>query len=92
MSHMNVHSLLSPQQHGLRSGFSCTTQLLELTYDLAGALDKGFSVDCLFLDFKKVFDVVSHSLLIEKIEMYNINSTVVNWIKEYLNLRKQSCA
>lgn len=89
MSHMNVHSLLSPWQHGFRSGFSCTTQLLELTHDLAVALDKGFSVDCLFLDFKKAFDVVPHSLLIEKLEMYNVNSMVVSWIKEYLNLRKQ---
>lgn len=89
INHLNTFSLLTPVQHGFRRGFSCITQLTELVHDFAYALDKGFSIDCVFLDLKKAFDVVPHSLLIEKLSWYNINCTVIQWIKEYLSNRKQ---
>lgn len=89
MTHLNLFSLLIPQQHAFRSGFSCITQLTELTHDLASTLDKGGCVNSIFLDFRKAFDLVPHSLLLEKLSWYNINKTVVEWIKEYLNCRTQ---
>lgn len=89
MSHLNRFSLLIPQQHGFRSGYSCVTQLTELTHDLASTLDKGGCANCIFLDLRKAFDVVPHSLLLEKLSWYNINKTVVEWIKEYLSCRTQ---
>lgn len=49
----------------------------------------GFTVDCLYLDFRKAFDLVSHALLIQKLCWYNINPSVIEWIKEYLNFRRQ---
>lgn len=42
-------------------------QLTELTHDLASALVKGCTIDCIFLDFKKVFDVVHIDSLIKKL-------------------------
>lgn len=52
-------------------------------------MDKRFSIDCIFLDFRKAFDTVSHSLLTEKLHTYGINAQVIAWIAEYLRLRKQ---
>lgn len=89
VEYMNANSLFNVKQHAFRKGLSCVTQLTEFVYDLAGALDERFSVDCVFLDFRKAFDTVPHSLLIKKLISYNINPQVISWIQEYLRLRRQ---
>jgi len=35
------------------------------------------------------FDRVSHQLLLQKLIYYNVNPTVINWIKSFLCFRKQ---
>lgn len=90
VEHMNKYSLFTPQQHGFRRGFSCTTQLTEFTHDIAYALDKRKTNDCIFLDFKDAFDTVPHRLLLEKMTMYGINSQVIAWVTDYLTLRQQT--
>uniref|UniRef100_A0A6G5ABN5 Putative tick transposon n=1 Tax=Rhipicephalus microplus TaxID=6941 RepID=A0A6G5ABN5_RHIMP len=87
---MNKYSLFTPQQHGFRRGFSCTTQLTEFTHDIAYALDKRKTNDCILLDFKDAFDTVPHRLLLEKMTMYGINSQVIAWVTDYLTLRQQT--
>lgn len=87
--HVNASGILHSSQHGFRQGYSCVTQLTEFVHELAGALDGRDSVDCIFLDFSKAFDVVSHDLLIAKLHGYKIDKKVVYWIREYLSLRKQ---
>lgn len=67
MSHLDNNNLLHPSQHGFRQGFSCTAQLLAFTHELVSAVDKKQIVDCIFLYFKKAFDVITHSLLIAKL-------------------------
>lgn len=47
-------------------------------------------MDCVFLDFRKAFDVVAHSLLISKLKAYNLDGQIIAWIAEYLSLRKQA--
>lgn len=90
MSHLVKHNLLHPSQHGFRQGFSCSTQLVEFTHDLALAIDKRKVVDCIFLDFRKAFDIVPHDLLVSKLRGYKLNESVIAWIAEYLSLRQQS--
>lgn len=87
MKHLNENSLLNNCQHGFRSGLSCVTQLTELTHDLSSALDRGDTIDCIFLHFQKAFDVVHHDALIEKLSWYCIDSSVISWIKNYLQFR-----
>ena len=51
------------------------------------SIDKGDIVGTLFIDFRKAFDMVDHSLLIKKLEYYKLSSTFLNWFKSYLNTR-----
>lgn len=89
MNHLTSIEFFNPKQHGFRQGFSCTTQLIEFYHDIASALDDRGQIDCLFLDFRKAFDTVSHSVLIQKLQNLNIDQTICGWIKDYLTARKQ---
>jgi hypothetical protein len=51
--HLEVHNLLSKDQHGFRAGRSCTTQLLETLELWSSFMDNGIAVDCIYLDFAK---------------------------------------
>ena len=44
----------------------------------------------LSIDFRKAFDMVDHSLLIEKLAHYRLNITSLNWFRSYLSTRVQS--
>ena len=40
-------------------------------------------------DFSKVFETVNYKLLIRKLEKYGIKHQYIDWVKSYLNSRKQ---
>ena len=42
-----------------------------------------------FIDTKKAFDCVNHSILIKKLELYGIKNQNLNWLKNYLEGRRQ---
>lgn len=77
-------------QHGFRAGLSCVTQLVEFSHDIFLSSDRGKQVDCLLLDFKKAFDMVSHSLLMFKLSCLGLPHNVLYWIKDYLHERTQN--
>lgn len=68
---------------------SCTTQLVEFYHDLGCEIDAEGQIDCLFLDFRKAFDTVTHSLLVYKLKQTGIHSDVVKWIENFLSERRQ---
>lgn len=52
-------------------------------------MDTGGQIDCLFLEFQKAFDTVSHPLPLGKLAALNIDHTVLVWIEHYLSFRRQ---
>jgi ribonucleases P/MRP protein subunit RPP40 len=52
-------------------------------------LDKGSSVDVIYLDLQKAFDKVPHDILMHKIRNIGIIGKIGDWIEEWLNNRKQ---
>ena len=44
----------------------------------------------LFLDLRKAFDVVDHTILIEKLAAYKFSNSSLQWFKSYLNGRRQA--
>ena len=49
---------MNPKRHGVRSGRSCLSQLLEHHNKILEELEKSNNVDVIYLDIAKVFDKV----------------------------------
>ena len=87
--HLKSNDLLSEEQHGFREGRSCLTNLLTTLEDWTTYIDEGDCVDVAYLDFRKAFDLVSHKHLLLKLEKHGITGQIGQWIKAFLEHRKQ---
>ena len=89
VSHLESNNLISPDQHGFRSGLSCITQLMESIHDWVDSLEKKQPVDVVYLDYKKAFDSVPHERLLVKLHAYGIRGNLLLLIRSFLTNRKQ---
>ena len=86
---MKNEKLFSNRQYGFISGRSTQLQLLEVLDKWTEALDKGHSIDCVYMDYAKAFDTVPHRRLLYKLSKYGINPKAVSWIENFLGNRTQ---
>ena len=54
------------------------------------SIDKGDIIGTLFIDLRKAFDMVDHSLLMKNLAHYRLSFTSLNWFQSYLITRVQS--
>ena len=87
--HLKENNLLRNEQHGFREGRSCLSNLLTTLEDWTSVLDDKDCVDVAYLDFRKAFDLVSHRHLMLKLQKHGIDGQIGNWIKAFLENRKQ---
>ncbi|MCG8034813.1 MAG: hypothetical protein JAZ03_21935, partial [Candidatus Thiodiazotropha taylori] len=89
MHHLDLHSILTDQQHGFRKKRSCESQLVITIQDLASAIEEGEQIDAILLDFSKAFDKVPHGRLAQKLHHYGIRGELLHWIESFLSGRHQ---
>ena len=70
LGHLEKHNLIHPLQSGFRPKHSCHTALARLTDTWLSAMDDGHMTGTVFIDLKKAFDLVNHTILIEKLKVY----------------------
>ena len=75
--------------HGFLPRKSCMTQLLHALNDWTESLDRGNSIDGLYLDFKKAFESVPHARLLRKVHAYGFRRILFNWLQDFLTEHKQ---
>ena len=81
---MTVNGLFANERHGFQPRRSCTTQLMVATEYWTRILQQGDSVDIIYLDFKKAFDLVAHRRLLTKLKAYGIDGILLKWIAVFL--------
>ena len=90
MNYLEKYKLLYNTQSGFRPNHSCETALIHMVEKWLKALDKGELVGVLLVDFRKAFDLVDHSILLSKMELYKLNQNSIKFFKSYLSNRQQS--
>ena len=86
---INENGLSNENQWGLIKGRSTEGLLTHLKEKWKIALDNGNVVGVVFIDFKKAFDCVSHSILYLKLQALGFSGSTLEWIRDYLKDRKQ---
>ena len=86
---INKHNILYKYQFGFRKRHSTNHAIITLVDKISTALDRGNVVIGCFVDLKKAFDTVNHSILITKLYKYGIRGNSLQWFKSYLANRQQ---
>lgn len=87
VDHLMEHSIISPYQHGFQKGKCTVTAMLQSLNDWTLELDKGNSVDVIYLDFSNAFDKVSHAKLLRKLVLVGIHPRIISWLSSFLSDR-----
>lgn len=88
MGHIINNNILFNEPHGLCRELSCTAQLVEFYHESASTVNNGGQTDSVFLDLRKAFYTVSHSLLLCKLKLLSLDFSVLRWIENYLFQRR----
>ena len=86
---ISTNSIISNSQFGFTRGKSTQDAIINLTEFLYETLNRRDIAICTFLDFRKAFDVVNHSILLRKLYKYGIRGRVLELFSSYLQNRSQ---
>ena len=86
---LQVNNLLFKDQFGFRNKMSTTSALLKFTDSLLESMDEGRVSGVVYLDLRKAFDTVDHSLLLLKLTEYGVSKACLKWFRSYLSQRSQ---
>ena len=89
VEHFVKYDLFHPNHHGSIADHSTTTALIQL-FDtwLEASERQELSAVCL-LDQSAAYDLLCHQTLKEKLELYNFDTTSIEWLMSYLGGRTQ---
>ena len=89
--YLKVNSVLSKFQSGFCPLHSTVSALIQMWDDWSDNMDKGKLTGVVFLDIRKAFDSVDHSILLEKVMFYGVADRELMCFKSYLTARQQQC-
>ena len=72
-------------QFGFREKHSTNHALISMTETIQNTLDNGKYSCGIFIDLKKAFDTVNHSILLKKMDHYGIRGIALDWFSSYLS-------
>ena len=84
------NQFITERQWAYQRGYSTELLLVHLMEIWRRAVDSGRVVAVAFVDFRKVFDSVSHEIFAKKLEYrFGVTGPLLDWIKDYLSRRMQ---
>ena len=90
IEYLAENQLIHPSHQAYRKHHNTTTALIQL-YDVwLESLENGELAGVCFLDMSAAFDIVDHSLLLRKMELYGFDNSMLMWTGSYLSDRTQT--
>ena len=86
---LNKQNVFYEHQYGFTPSYSTTLAMIHLVEQISSSIDNKEICAGIFLDLSKAFDTVNHKILLNKLEHYGIRGIALDWVKSYLNDRKQ---
>ena len=83
------NDLLSNNQSGFRKNYSTTKSIIDLNDIIFENMNNSNVTAAVFIDLRKAFDTVDHSILLKKLEKFGIKNEIFMCCKNYLSNRKQ---
>ena len=84
-----IHSKTILSQHKFYKRRSTTSNLAVFQDFLTRNVESGYQIDVIYTDMAKAFDSISHKLLLNKLESLGVTGAYLNWIRSYLQNRRQ---
>ena len=84
-----IHDILFHNQFGFQKNKSADHSMIEISEKIKESIDNGKFGCGIFIDLKKAFDTVNHSILLTKLEHYGVRGSLLKWFETYLTDRKQ---
>ena len=89
-SFKNRNDIFFTSQYGFRENCSTQHAILDILNKIQNNIDKRLFSCGIFIDLKKAFDTVDHSILLNKLHHYGIRGIINHWFSSYLSVRMQS--
>ena len=87
--HMRNERLWNDNHHAYKEHYSTTTALGQLTELLFEASNDKLISIAMSVDESAAFDVIQHNMLLQKLHLYNFDTTAITWLANYLSHRSQ---
>ena len=89
-SHLQNTNILNVNQFGFVKNKSTSHAVFKLVTDLNNSAERKDSSQLVFIDYRKAFDTIDHTILIKKLRTYyNISDNSAIWFENYLTNRQQ---
>jgi len=86
IDHFNI---IKSNQFGFRKNYSTSLAINSFVDHFHKTIEKDQYMISLFIDLSRAFDTISHEILFNKLYIYGIRGLALDWIKNYLQNRKQ---
>lgn len=90
VSFLDKNNIISSNQHGFRSSINTSDAILKVVSEITSCINSGNKSLVVFLDLRKAFDTVSHTLLLERLHSYGVRGVALDLFRSYLTDRFQS--
>ena len=84
---MESEALFSPIHAGFRPGLSTLTQITSAQAHIIHNINQRHCVDGVYTDLSEAFDTIFYTKLLFKLHAYDIQGSLLSWIKYFLTGR-----